>query len=72
MLSPFVIVGVYALLTLTVGRAAQHLLSFGRIGNVYNFANLLFFATSTILLWNFRSRPPIPSHDEPMSTSPRA
>jgi hypothetical protein len=52
LLSPFLIVGIYALLTLLAGTAAPRLLSFGLIGNTYNLANLLFFAVSTVLLWN--------------------
>jgi hypothetical protein len=57
-ISPFLVAGAYALLTLVSGGAGPRLLSFTLIGNVYNLANLLFFAVSTVLLWNVDPDPP--------------
>jgi hypothetical protein len=50
LLSPFAVVGIYAVLTALAGSVGGFL-SFSLLGNVYNFSNLLFFVTSTALLW---------------------
>jgi hypothetical protein len=56
-ISPFLVAGAYALLTFWAGGVEPRLLSFALIGNVYNLANLLFFAVSTVLLWNVEYAP---------------
>jgi hypothetical protein len=53
-ISPLVVLGVYALLTVIAASAAPAVFSFTLVGNVYNLAITAFFIVSTTVLWNAR------------------